>query len=140
MGLALQGSNNDRYISMGLVTMNGTKHTITTEEYNRLMELSLDDMFVFDGKSIKASTIAETLPLEEFYTQFPEQRPSPVYANNSSWLEVDMLDNKSSKTPENALPEMIKGLEKYCKENPNAKKAKVELHNLKQRLLKGIMK
>jgi hypothetical protein len=110
-----------------VITMQGNKHLITLQQFETLQILSLDDMLRIDvrGTSIKISTIAEVLPLEEFYKQYPDQKPA-VYSK-MEWLEEvpQGIDGLLANAPKRGLEEMIKGIRKFIKENPGAEKAKI---------------
>jgi hypothetical protein len=132
-----------RVTTIGLITMHGTKYRITTDEYQRLMNLSLDDMFAFDGNAIKVSTVAETMPIAELDTQYPE-KPKPEFKHIEFGTKSEDLMIEESKgvgmngifekAPKKGREQMIKGLQGFCDKNPNALKAADLLSHMKLKM------
>jgi hypothetical protein len=100
------------------------------------MGTGLDEMFETDsGAKIKASAIAEILPVHEYYNRFPEKRPevrgefvAPPREEYESLEEIAAKDKRKTML-------LLKGLKRYCLDHPEAKNV-AELYRKKAELYK----
>jgi len=106
-----------------IIFNDGSKKMITENQFNAITQMSSGqkDSLVIDGSLIKFHSISKLLSMDEFYEQYPDQRPQQ-YDKNEEYISP--ITNASPK----ATKLMLKGLKQYCDENSNALKAK-EMYN-----------
>lgn len=73
-----------------------TTHFIGQQTNEILEQASLEDMVELDdGSKIKVSAIMEVLPLEEYYNNFPDERPEPrvwIQGREYDWQDIKQLE------------------------------------------------
>ena len=79
-------------------------------------------------KQIDLATVGRIIPEEEYYLSHPEERPHKPVEN---LLPPIKYYNKNERI--NAVQNLIKGMEKFVKQNPNAYKAKGLLEKMRER-------
>jgi len=79
-------------------------------------------------KQIDLATVGRIVPEEEYYLKHPEERP---YKPVEHLLPPVKYYKKLEQIK--VIGDLIKGMEKFIKENPNANKAKVLLEKMKKR-------
>jgi len=79
-------------------------------------------------KQIDLATVGRIVPEEEYYLSHPLERPNKPIENI---LPPIKYYNKNERI--NAVQSLIKGMERFVRENPNAKKSKALLEKMKKR-------
>lgn len=92
-----------------LITFSGSKHMITDEQEKTLRKASDQDRIYIGSTMIRVSTIKQVMPIEEYYQQFPEERPQ--YSNYSYKPTPEMP--YSAKRHYNAIVSMRSGFLKH---------------------------
>jgi len=89
-----------------------SKIFISEAEYNKILQNSCNveytknkDFFFLKGQAYSFHTIAKMLTLEEYYRQYPDNKP-PAYSGFTKYLPKEKVDMKK------ALQDMIKGIKK----------------------------
>lgn len=78
-----------------IVTHKDGHYFITEDQNKSLSQLALDGLYELDdGSKIKGSSIAEVMPLEKYYQQFPEKKPAPEERKRSNFIDFKAIHNK----------------------------------------------
>ena len=101
-----------------IIFIDGSKKSITSEVAEKISLLPPGaGQIDIDGSFIKLHSISKILTLEEYYNQYPSERPKQYD------LKEEYVSHIQNPTPK-ARNSMLKGLKQYCDENLNALKAK----------------
>jgi hypothetical protein len=117
-----------------LKTMGGIKTIISDKQELALRQASSNKMVALNGIIINTSVISEIIELEEYYRQYPEDRP---VINNYKEVENFKPANMSQERRIKAIESMIKGFKKSMTiGNKNSemilKKLELSLNKLKK--------
>jgi hypothetical protein len=94
-----------------IIFHDGSKKQVTTSRAEKIWELSAkQDGFMIAGSYYKFSTVAKILTLEEYYCEYPDERPDPTPIIEESRL---IAEPKYVHSRARALASLIKGLEQY---------------------------
>ena len=92
-----------------IVTFSKSHHFITALQEEKLRTIGLQDSFTVNGATIKASNIAEILPIATFYDMHPEKRPAGTEYKNMTGI-FGTVETFSGERRKKALKSMRKGL------------------------------
>jgi hypothetical protein len=117
-----------------LKTMGGIKTIISDKQELALRQAPSNKMVALNGITINTSVISEIIELEEYYRQYPEDRP---VTNNYKEVENFKPVNMSQERRVKAIESMIKGFKKSMTTgNKNSemilKKLELSLNKLKK--------
>lgn len=117
-----------------VLTYSGSKHFITSKQELALRGMNDNDRFYVNDKMVRVNTIKEIMSVEDFYKNNPKERPTYTNYTYSDYSSQISRILSPAKDKNRALKGMIKGLNKYIRENPPAEKAKELLKNMEQKL------
>jgi hypothetical protein len=91
------------------LTISGNKHYITQAQAEAMLNMGKDERVTIGTTLIRMSTVAEILPLADYYDSHPEERPAQTPQNPpeepmTPWTKERYLRAKRS---------MLRGIEKY---------------------------
>jgi hypothetical protein len=113
-----------------IITFTGSHLLIGSEENEALKIIHADQWFeTFDGQKIKGSAIAEILTIQQYYERYPDKRPVET-AKEFTGITGETINSTIYKS-DAARKGIMKGLQDYCDENPEAKNAKFMLESIK---------
>lgn len=101
-----------------LITYAKTKYFITEKQYTTILSIGQGKIIKSGEFTINTSTIAEILPVEDYYQNNPKERPQhtnysferPKYTPETKMTKVRYL---------RALNGMLKGVKKYIRQSGN---------------------
>lgn len=107
-----------------IVFFDGTRKFISTKQADALFQLSTkQQQFMVDGGMYKFSAISKIITLEEFYRQFPNEKPSGLdYYDGGNEMSVEeRIKNYRPEKRINAIKGMLKGLNEFIDNYENPK-------------------
>ena len=113
-----------------IVFMGGGYNIITQEEENIIMQASttggLKGCKLKSGDWVTFSSISRIIGENKFYEENPKLRPSQVSNQfDENYAEYTKSGSSQIRKPTKRARElMLEGLAEYCRQNPNAHKAK----------------
>ena len=120
-----------------IITFSKTKHFITSAQNETLKHLRDGDSIDLDGSRIRASTISVIMPIQEYYQNFPDQRPAEPA--KELIIHDDAPIEKKAERSERSLRGLIAGMTMYV-ENHDAGpgvKAEIKKHSARYETLYG---
>jgi len=97
------------YYTHVIITFTNSHHPITAQQELSLRTLEYHQSININGAIIKASNIAEVLPIEQYYRTYPDKRPTNIYPDFGLGMTGMIKQTKA----ETSLLQMKKGLEYY---------------------------
>lgn len=93
-----------------------SKKILPTVKAELLFQLSnKQEQFILDGGIYKFSAIAKIIPIEEYYQQYPSERPT-VYSSNIEITIDELVDELPGDRRIRAHEGMLKGLDQFIVE------------------------
>lgn len=100
-----------------IIFFDKSKLFIDMDQYNRLLIVMSDPAIkqVQIGYSVYyLGGISKVLTLQEFYDEYPSQRPDPRQGEDNKY--ANLPDNRSAATSRNGLASMIRGISKFIRQ------------------------
>jgi hypothetical protein len=97
-----------------ILTFQKNKHFISQAVNEQLQKLSNNDMIKLDdGRMLRLSTVAEILPIEEYYKNHPDERPQYNNYTNPKLEKVEPMTSWSKRKQIRIYESCLKGIRKY---------------------------